>query len=57
MQSIKVIEENNKINFESEVNYYLDIGYKISSTNCGFVNSEVYDFCSCYQAILVKEEE
>lgn len=57
MQSIKVIEENNKINFESEVNYYLDIGYKISSTNCGFVNSEEYDFCSCYQAVLVKEEE
>lgn len=26
---------------------------KILSTNCGFANSEEYDFCSSYNAILI----
>ncbi len=52
---IKVVDET-KINvFEVKVNELLKMGYKISSTSCGFVNSEAYDFCSVYQAILVKE--
>ena len=53
---IKVIENNDAYDFETGVNNHLKKGYKILSTNCGFINSEQYNFCSCFQAILVKEE-
>ena len=49
MQIIKVIEESDMNKFESKVNDLLQNGYKISSTSCGFVNSEKYDFCSSYR--------
>ena len=52
---IKVIEMSDLVKFEFEVNSLLEDGYKISSTNCGFVNSERYDFCGSYQAILLKD--
>lgn len=53
---IKVIENSDLVKFESEVQIYLDQGFKINSSSCGFVQSESYDFCSCYQAILIKEQ-
>ena len=43
---IKVIEQSDKDKFETEVNELLNNGYKILTTNCGFANSEKYDFCS-----------
>lgn len=51
---IKVIETSNAKEFEAELNDYINFGYKILSCNCGFVNSEQYDFANCYQAILEK---
>jgi len=42
--------------FEDSVNEYLEEGYKILSTNCGFLNSENYDFIDVWQAILYKED-
>ena len=42
--------------FEDTVNEYLKEGYKLSSSNCGFVNSEAYDFVDVWQAILYKED-
>ena len=49
---IIVIEKTGPNEFERECENLLNIGYKILSTNCSFVNSEAYDFCSSYQAIL-----
>lgn len=49
---IKVVESGDKDKFEDEVNDLLNDGWKLISTNCGFANSEEYDFCSVYQAIL-----
>jgi hypothetical protein len=53
-QQIKTIDVPNSIEFEQRVNDLLKEGYEILSTNCGFANSEKYDFCGCWQAILVK---
>ncbi len=55
MPKIQVIEESDSNKFEEKVNALLAIGYKILSTSCGFVNSERYDFCGSYQAILIDE--
>lgn len=55
-QEIKCIESSDCDKFQDEVNNYLLDGWKISSTYCGFVQSEQYDFCSSYHAILIKEE-
>lgn len=56
MKEIKVINLSDESEFELMVNAWLKEGWKVSSTSCGFVNSEAYDFCGCYQAILIKEE-
>lgn len=53
---IKVISLSSESEFENMVNAYLKEGWKISSTSCGFINSESYDYGSVYQAILIKEE-
>ena len=53
-QEIKVYESSNESEFEAYVNAMLKDGWQISSTSCGFVNSENYDFCSSYHAVLVK---
>lgn len=55
-QQIKVIERNNAVVFAEEVNFHLADGYIVSSTSCGFVNSDRYDFCHNYQAILILED-
>jgi len=54
-KKIKVISQSDSVKFEELVNIYLNLGWDILSTSCGFVNSEVYDFCESYQAILIKE--
>ena len=56
MSKIKTVNFSIESDFENYVNNCLREGYKISSTSCGFLNSESYDFCACYQAILVKED-
>jgi len=53
MQTIKVIDLCDSAKFEAEVNSWLSKGYVISSTSCGFVQSEKYEFCTSYQAVLV----
>ncbi len=53
---IKVIENSDKDKFEQEVNDFLLQGFMVSSTACGFIQSEAYDFCHSYQAILVKKQ-
>lgn len=56
-EKVVVIHETDAKDFEKECNYYLNKGYKLSSSYCGFVQSESYDFCGSYHAIFVKEEE
>lgn len=53
---IEIVSTCNKLEFKTVVEGFLREGYKILSTNIGFVNSEAYDFCDCYQAILLKED-
>ena len=52
---VKVIEESDYTAFETKCNTLLEEGYKVIAASCGFVNSEKYDFCNAYQAILVKQ--
>lgn len=54
---IRVITGNDQNNFEADVQELLNEGFKIKACNCGFINSEQYDFADYYQAILVKEGE
>ena len=56
MQNIKAIEHSDPNKFENEINQLLQDDYKILSTSCGFANSEQYDFCSFYHAILIKSD-
>ena len=53
-QHIFTIYEDNEAIFEKRVNECLEQGYKILSTDCGFCNSEQYDFCNSWMAILIK---
>ena len=53
--TVKVIAKGDKDEFEKELQNLLNDGFKIISSNCGFINSELYDFADYYQAILVKE--
>lgn len=55
MAKVKTINTPDENKFESKCNELLTDGWKILSTSCGFANSEKYDFCSVWQAILVKE--
>ena len=56
MNKIITVSENTQAQFEYIVNGYLQDGYKILSTSCGFLNSENYDFVDYWQAILYKED-
>lgn len=53
-QEIKVLNLTDEAEFESIVNGFLAEGWKVSSTSCGFINSENYDFCTSFQAILTR---
>jgi len=56
MNKIITVSNNKQGDFEYMVNEYLEEGYKLSSSNCGFLNSEAYDFIDRWQAILYKED-
>lgn len=56
-QTIKIITGNNQDEFAENVQEFLNDGFEIKSCNCGFINSEQYDFADYFQAILVKEEK
>lgn len=54
---IETISENDNKIFKEKVEKLLSQGYKISSTNCGYVGEvggNVYD-CEYWMAILIKE--
>lgn len=53
MTGVKVVNLTDENDFEKEINRLLDLGYQISSTSCGFINSEKYDFCTSFQAVLI----
>lgn len=57
MKFIKVIETNSGNEFEKYAENLISQGFTLSSSHCGFVNSEEYDFCSSYQGIFVRKEE
>lgn len=54
MKEMVVVELTDSQKFEDVCNGYLSDGYIVSSTSCGFANSEKYDFCSCYHAVLIR---
>ena len=56
MQKVVTISESQQGEFEDKVNDYLSRGYSILSTNCGFVQSEAYDFCNVWNAILITSD-
>lgn len=55
-QVIKVVTSSDEDKFTEQVNTLLSEGWAIESTNCGFVNSEKYDFCNVFQVILMRWE-
>ena len=57
MDKIEVVNIADEGEFESVVNAFLEEGYTISSTSCGFINSENYDFCTSFQAILILKDK
>jgi ribose 5-phosphate isomerase RpiB len=56
MNKIVTVSDNKQGDFTDRVNEYLEEGYKLSSSNCGFLNSESYDFVDYWQAILYMED-
>ena len=56
-KEIKVLSSASEDVFENHVNILLGDGWQILSASAGFVNSEKYDFCSVYQAILVRYDD
>jgi len=51
---VKVLETSNPTSFENQLKELISTGYELKSSSVGFVNSEKYDFCGSYQALLVK---
>jgi len=51
-----VLNSNDPARFAEECCKLIEDGYTLSSSSCGFVNSEAYDFCDSYQAIFVKHD-
>lgn len=52
---VVVVDKSDKDEFETEVNTMMDNGYKLSSSDCGYigeVGNSVYD-CNYYMAIMV----
>ena len=57
MSKVKTVRESSVEEFESKCNALLEQGYEIIACNCGFVNSEAYDFCDSWMAVLAKKGE
>ena len=52
---VVVVDKNSKKEFEKEVNTMIENGYKLSSSDCGYigeVGGNIYD-CDYYMAIMV----
>ena len=53
MKPVKTVESSDKVDFENACAELYKLGYVLSSSNCGFVDSQEYGFCSCYHAVFV----
>jgi len=51
-KEVVTISRSDEDQFTKDINELLDLGWQVLSTSCGFVDSEKYDFCGSYQAIL-----
>ena len=51
MRKIETVEMSDGDAFAVECERLLSLGYKLETCNCGFVDSEQYDFCASYMAI------
>lgn len=51
--AIVTVSERGQVEFEAYCQGLYEDGYILSSSSCGFVNSESYDFCDSWQAIFV----
>ena len=54
MKPVRVVEHSEIQPFEDECAELLKKGYVMMSANCGFIDSERYEFCSQFQAIFRK---
>lgn len=52
---VVAVDESNERTFEATIKALIDKGYRLHSSSCGFVQSERYDFCNSYQAIMVMD--
>ena len=51
--SVLVVDYAELNQFQAACEDLVKKGYKVNSSNCGFLNSEAYSFCASYQAIFV----
>lgn len=50
---VRTIGTSDGRSFEQACQTMYEDGYEMASSSCGFVNSEIHDFCEMYQAIFV----
>jgi len=50
---ILVVEESDIDIFQDRCAELITDDYRLDSSSCGFVQSELYDFCSAYHAVFV----
>jgi len=50
-----VVRTQDMSEFAKECNQYLEAGFTLVSSSCGFMNSEEYDFQDIWQAIFVRD--
>jgi len=55
-RKIEIVQSNDEETFKQKVQELLNDNWYIQSCNCGFIQSETYDFCNVFQAILTKGE-
>ena len=53
MKPLCVVNESQETVYESKCQELIRLGYRLVAANCGFVDSEQYDFCSSYQAVFI----
>lgn len=51
---VEILEEFKSEIFKEKLKQLLNEGFELKSSSVGFINSENYNFCSSYQALLVK---
>ena len=55
-EKIEVVNTSDEKWFVKNINTYLKEGWEILSTHIGYGNSDAYNFCGCYMAIIAKRE-